>query len=103
MITTMSLTPSDTARKRTKACATVRRTVLTSTDSSWWWLVRIANVAHSQVCRESVNFRLRSQRTRLQEVEVAALVRLPDVLQIQSAVTAAVLRRRLLPAGSALV
>src|SRR3954471_13612098 len=50
-----------------------------------------------------VDLRLRHRRAGLQEVEVAALVGLRDVLQVQRAVAAAVLRGRLLPVGAALL
>src|SRR4051795_12477866 len=92
------------ARKRTTAWATVSRTVLTTPAPARRAPVGRAgwrDTNRSSVVL-SVDLGLGDGRTGLQEVEVAPLVGLGDVRQVQGAVAAAVLGRWWLPIRAAL-
>src|SRR3712207_4518587 len=83
------------ARKRTSAWDTVSRTVPTAPTSS-----DVDDGGSPE--RGSVDLGLGNRGPGLEEVEVAPLVGLGDVLEVQRPVAAAVLGRRRLPVGATL-
>src|SRR5215218_6207762 len=100
----ISSTAPDTAARRSPPMIIVAlNRALPRVVKATFRTCRALNVAFRTTPRPSVDLRLRHRRAGLQEVEVAALVGLRDVLQVQRAVAAAVLRGRLLPVGAALL